>query len=674
MSDISIPGVSSRFNTDQMIERLMEVERVPLTRMEEQLSAFKDQKSYWQELNRSVSRLRDNARSLYSFQNPFLNRRAVSSDENILTASASRDAVEEKKQLVVVQVAAADRFLSSPLTMDYRVPSGSYIFTVGEKSVTLSYKGGSLSDFAAELSRKGNGVVSARVIRDTSQTQVLLVESLKTGAENRLSLDGASLDLALSSGILRKSAQTERSLQFSRETAQAWLKPLSADLVSFSGNGATLKSGGEILFPIRPAVKPDPSLVLEISVQVHSLPVDAGEAAQAPPGPALPETGSIVFQGITITNERSVIELPSWTPPPAPVYVDDLSVLFVSDGSSSLPLPNLEDRPDSQVVTVPLSSFPNPIQAIQARNRNTNREITLTGLRIVDPAARGDYTPVHPVSTAQDSVIRMDGIEIRRGSNTIDDLISGVTLTLVNASEKKVTLSIEPDREAVKEALITFIGNYNRLLADLQILTSRDEAIIDELTYLSDDEREKALEKLGAFQGDTTLTQMKGRLQTIMMNPYTTSAGRDLALLAQIGISTNSGQGGTSGYNAGKLRGYLEINEDLLDNALKTRLPAIRELFGRDSDGDLVVDSGAAYAIDTYVKSFVETGGLFAYRIQGVDSQISSMNTQIASFKARLEEKEASLKRQYGAMEGAIGSLEESSQSIQNLNLQGSNR
>jgi flagellar capping protein FliD len=39
-----------------------------------------------------------------------------------------------------------------------------------------------------------------------------------------------------------------------------------------------------------------------------------------------------------------------------------------------------------------------------------------------------------------------------RDSNSIDDLIPGVTLSLQEASEKKIRLKVEPDRDAAKEA------------------------------------------------------------------------------------------------------------------------------------------------------------------------------------------------------------------------------
>jgi flagellar capping protein FliD len=44
----------------------------------------------------------------------------------------------------------------------------------------------------------------------------------------------------------------------------------------------------------------------------------------------------------------------------------------------------------------------------------------------------------------------MDGIEVSRGKNEIDDLIPGVKLSLQGTSDKRTKLDIEPDRKRPK--------------------------------------------------------------------------------------------------------------------------------------------------------------------------------------------------------------------------------
>jgi len=55
--------------------------------------------------------MRESARFLYSFQNPFNDRLALSADESVITASATREAAEQSYRFTVKQTAQADRFL-----------------------------------------------------------------------------------------------------------------------------------------------------------------------------------------------------------------------------------------------------------------------------------------------------------------------------------------------------------------------------------------------------------------------------------------------------------------------------------------------------------------------------------------------------------------------------------
>ena len=180
MSDIIIPGITSNYNTDKIIEGLMEIERIPVNRLETRVETFKDQKQVWMEVSRKLSGFRDGAKSLYGFQNPFQNRIASSSDESILTATASREAEEREQTLIVKQAAASDRFLSHSLDRDYKVPSGTYRFTVGEEEISFIFKGGSVAKFIDTLNKKGKEVLRGSSVTDTQDTQVVLIESLIT--------------------------------------------------------------------------------------------------------------------------------------------------------------------------------------------------------------------------------------------------------------------------------------------------------------------------------------------------------------------------------------------------------------------------------------------------------------------------------------------------------------
>jgi flagellar hook-associated protein 2 len=115
------------------------------------------------------------------------------------------------------------------------------------------------------------------------------------------------------------------------------------------------------------------------------------------------------------------------------------------------------------------------------------------------------------------------------------------------------------------------------------------------------------------------------------------------------------------------MRGYLEIDEKILDAALAARLPAIQQLFGSDTNGDLIVDSGIAHALDTLTKPYVETGGIVSLKTGTLDSKIDQEQRRIATLDRQLEAKEATLKKQYGQIEGAFTRMERMSNSLDQL-------
>ncbi|MBN2050829.1 MAG: flagellar filament capping protein FliD [Spirochaetales bacterium] len=667
MSDISIPGVTSKLQTDKMIEKLMELERVPLERLEADRDLLEDQKKVWRDVTQRLSSLRDTARTLYGFENPFQSRIANSDDEGVLTATATRQAAFDSSSVQVIQTAGADRFLSASLPDDYKVPEGTYRFTVGEKEISFNYNGGSLNDFASSVNRRGKDLLRAQVVKDTSKTSVILIESLVSGEANRLGFSETAETFALESGILREMKGDSREIQPALEALRRWSNPLQKELFQSEGGFLLATPGAEASLPIQPGLSSVRGLYLEMEVRFTDLGGDATLPPSPPPGPDIPPGGSVTFQGITVDSASSRIELPEWTPPEPPKRVDDPAVLFLQSGDRVVGLPVLQLTEAPQTIRIALDDYVDSVDALLLRNRNTHRNLQMGPVRIFDPTARGDYAPANVISEARNSIVSFEGIQVVRETNSIDDLIPGVTLNLKKASDDPVSLEIEPDRESVKEQLITFVGYYNQLLATIQILTSSDEEVIDEISYFTDEEREAAEEQLGLYQGDTTLLQLKSRLQTIMMNAYETSAGRELALLSQIGIATNV-KGLSGGFDSSRLRGYLEIDEKTLDAALESNLEAVAQLFGRDTDNDLIVDAGAAYALESYVRPYVETGGIISYKITSLDSQIDRTDRDIVNYEAKLVAKEEELRRKYGMMEGAINALESSSQDIENLN------
>jgi flagellar hook-associated protein 2 len=666
MSDFSIPGAgTSKYGTDQLIQGLMKVARVPRDRMAAELKSFQQQKSVWLDLNQKLATLRDDARNLYSFKNPFSSRVAKSSNEDVLTATATREAIEQTKSILVKRAAAADRFLSADQPKDYKVPAGTYTLTVGDKSIELSYGGGSLDDFAASLTKKGRDLVRASVVSVTPDTKALLIESLKTGEKNRLSFSNDAEKLALAAGLLERVSTRAKTLDPAKPSP--WERPLDPRLVTTPNGALSVATGGEARLPLGATAK---SQGLQVEIKYRLVPLGESSAPPPPPGPGLKPVGAATYDGITIQGEASEPGLQPWAPPSAPPRVEDKAMAFVvgPDGSYRA-LPALQDGSDSQVLTADLGSYLPDLSSVAFRVKDTTRRLEVLSVRVYDPAETGGFKPKRPVSTAADALVQVDGIDMTRPTNDISDVIPGVTLSVKSASDKPVSLKIEPDRKAVKDALISLVGNYNRIMAQINILTRDDEAIIGELSYFTEEEKKAAKDNLGILLNDSTLTMLRNSLQNTMMNPYAT--GGDISLLAQLGIATDTRKAGAGqGYDSTKMRGYLEIDEEVLDKVLGSSFELARKLFGNDSDGDLIVDSGAAFKIDSIIRPYVETAGIISLKTGTLDRQITSDKRSLEELDKQLAAKEADLKAKYAAMEGSLNQMEGTSSSIDQFSKQ----
>jgi flagellar hook-associated protein 2 len=672
MSDLSIPGVTDKYNTTKIIDALMAVKKEPLTRMQKALDVEKQKKTVWQDFNRKLGGVRDAARALYGFQNPFNDRVATSSDEKALTATATRQAAEETKRITVKSAATADRFLSQSLPRDFTVAAGQYTFRVGEKEVSLSWKGGTLKAFAEALNARGSSILSASLVNDTTTTQVLLIEGKLTGATNRLTFADKAAELGLATGMLQRVQTGARTLTLDQKSPVQWTKPLAPEAYAVQNGTLVLRPGAELKLPVSPSMTLNPNVVLELSVKMEKLPVQPFVEVKPPPGPTVPPTGGMDFRGIHIESDPSRVPLPEWQAPKPPEVITDMQGLFMEGGGTVTPLPALPDTAEYQKIQVPIGELAGTIDAIGLRNRNTYRVIDVKDISIFDKTQRGGYIPGKALSQAGDAVISMDGIDVRRGTNAIDDLIPGVTLNVKAPSDSPVELTVRHDAEGIKKQIQGLIGSYNQIITDIDVLTRKDESIIADATYLTDDERKKARDNLGLLFGDLSLQQLKSSMQQVMMNPYPTSLGRALSLLAQVGISTDTRAPGSAGIDKTKLRGYLEIDDPKLSAAIEQHAEALKELFGNDTTGNLVVNTGAAFSLDTLLRPYVQTGGIFPQRVTTLDQQISRSNREIADYKVKLDDYQAELKKKYAQMGSALDSMQKNSQSLQNFNKQGS--
>ncbi|MBM7021820.1 flagellar filament capping protein FliD [Treponema sp. Marseille-Q4523] len=677
MPGLNIPGVTDKYNTNDTVEKLMKVERVPLVREQDTLKTYQAQQNAWRDVNRTLTEFRDSVKTLYSYENPFNNKLASSSDEYAITADANRSAQYQSFKVNVIQPATADRFLTAELPDNTKVPQGTYTFRVADKSVSFNWKGGSLTDFSKALNKRGGDLINSLVIGSGAGTKTLLIESKKTGEANRLTFEDEAKTFAIETKMI--SPVKSDTASFGKTKTEFRPAPPQTTSLEQEGlpriaNTQIAVSNGKISIPPRSGFSlavPQGNDGKRISFTLAPAAVeDITEALNKRPlAPELPNAGYASFKDVVIDNNPSDTLLPKGeeTRSADLLPVTSASVVYaaMSDGSEKeIATPNILAS-DKTEIDIDMNDYPG-IASIVIRNRNTGSAFTMSSVSLYDPKSAGGFTPNNAASTAQDAIITYEGIRIKRPTNDIDDVVPDVTLHVHEKTERTATIKIDPDVKSAKDALITFVGKYNESLAQINILSQNKSEIVDELTYLSDDRREKEKERLGLFMGDFSLTSMKSNFQAIQSARYQAKEDAVITMLSQIGISTNA-SGSTGGYTASRLRGYLEIDEKKLDAALASHLEDIKNMFGYDSDGDLITDSGIAYRLDRELGAYVQTGGIIGTKISTLGTRIKSSETKIAQLETQMDKKEKELRRKFASMEGSLNSLESQQTTISNF-------
>lgn len=680
MAGLSIPGVNDKYKSNEIVEGLMKVERIPLTREQNHLEEVKKQQDAWRTVNHKMSQLRDSVKSLYSFDNPFNNKLASSTEEYAITATAGREAAYESFQIEVIQPATADRFLSGEIEKNQKIPAGTYTFKTGDKTISMNWKGGKIEDFVTSLNKRGKDVIKASLIGINKGNKALLLESLKTGSDSHLEFKDAALALAIDTKMIQK-VEGEKDIFGSTLSEikvpenvspleQEGMPFITSSFVKMTEDGISIPPRGGFTINVPGNISKDTTKTLIFTVKAKEISDITDAANSKPTEPDLPDPGNVTFQNITIDNNQSSYELPGTQAPKIPLEsIRTDSVLFArfEDGTEhELKITDAFSEGGS-TVKVNLSEYPG-IKSIVMRNANTGIEYSVSKIESVDEKASLGYTPVNAVSNAGDAIIKYEGITITRPDNKIDDVIPHITLNVSQKTERPATIKIEPDTEAAKDALINFVGRYNQIIAEINILSQNKPELISELDYLSKDEEDAYKEKLGLFSGDFSLTNAKSSMQDIIGAVYQESEYSEITMLSQIGISTNATN--YSGYNPTKMRGYLEINEKILDETLKNNLDSIKTLFGYDSDGDLIIDSGIGVRLDKQLTAYVQSGGILANKNSTLDRQVKASEQKIARLETQLNQKEAELKAKYGQMESTLNSLEGQSNSINNFTQQ----
>lgn len=210
-----------------------------------------------------------------------------------------------------------------------------------------------------------------------------------------------------------------------------------------------------------------------------------------------------------------------------------------------------------------------------------------------------------------DSEINVDGYNITRSSNSVDDVINGVTLDLVSEDPGNThTVGVKRDFEAVTDLVQAFADAYDNLRAEIKV------------------------QRLGQLGSDSTLLSLERQLSGVL---NTAAAGGTFSYLTEVGVTMQED-------------GTMSLDTAELDAVLQTNFDDVAQLFAAE-------DEGYASRFYTLADNWLAADGIFDSRTDGLNSRIDDIDDKQASVQRNIEIVEARYRAQFSALDVLIGQL-----------------
>ena len=670
-----VPGLSNKYNSQATIEKIMNKKREKVDKMNDEKKKIDETRQSMGEVGQKVLSLDRSAKRLYGTASSFENKIGESSSSQI-TTKIEKTADRGEYSVNVIEKASSHKIASVPLNKNFKVDAGNYQITSGGKTANIRFAGGNLEKFHKEILDQAKDVVKSSIISNTPKTRVLVLESKSVGENSRIDFSNetskalfrkmgfftetTSIDKNYSLNNEENESLSEKS--FVIENGQSCFLDLASDNLP---NGSYLTVDLDLFLSEKESLQPDKSDdITEQKLNEH--------------GETFSEVGKSSVMGVELPGDKFILNLPEQQSVNSGEndvinQINDnykgqslfLVELETSDGK--IPLNDLNLSETNKTYSINLEDVlptDSKLLGISFSNMDYRKDFNVGKIRIYTKNQNANETNeivfANELEKPHDAVLELDGLRVTRKSNVIDDLLKGVSLTILGKTDGEASLNVDYDYSKMVGDITEFLSEYNQLIDMINTRTS----FVSSSDTLSDEEKEN---KKGSLNSESELRNLSLKLRTIIMNSYPTKYGTEFSMLSQIGISTNE-TGGTN-----KLRGLLEFDEDkFIDKFIEVmeKYPdGVKELFAKDTNQDFIPDTGIAVEINNLLKGYMQKStGFFDMRDDKLKRMKENKQKEIDKYEEKLVDEERKLKEQFLKMEQAGQELEDSRKKFDNLN------
>ena len=249
------------------------------------------------------------------------------------------------------------------------------------------------------------------------------------------------------------------------------------------------------------------------------------------------------------------------------------------------------------------------------------------------------------VQSAADAKLNVNGIDFIRSKNVIDDVLTGVSLSLNSVTTGAASLSINQDNSEAKANIIDFVAIYNEAQRQLKDLGNSSTG--------------------GELAGDSIFRSLTRSLRSTVLGT-SSSATSSISNLSDMGISVSR-------------TGELTVDDTKLDKAISSNYSDIVTMFTADTDSQATSSADAAGLAGDLNKLISDATNSSAYLVtqqKTLASSVSAKQTELTELEDRMERVEERYNKQFLAMQQIIDQMNSTRESMESSfeNLPFSNR
>ena len=224
--------------------------------------------------------------------------------------------------------------------------------------------------------------------------------------------------------------------------------------------------------------------------------------------------------------------------------------------------------------------------------------------------------------TAANASLTVNGVSFSRSSNSINDIINGVTLNLNGATTGAAAVTLTQDTSVVETKIRTLVSAFNDSKTTINELTSREAD--------------------GALAGDSVFKQAVRSVTNVFLNMSSTP-GSTITRLSDLGVSVNRS-------------GFLEVTDAKLATALSDNFNDVRKVFSADTERQTnsgTANRGVSGDLSKLIEDLSSSSGYFTTQETRLNDNVVSLELELEE----LDEKMAALKRRYDSQFASMNSL-----------------